>query len=43
MSVKIVGIGAYVPEKILTNKEIEKLVETSDQWIQDNLGIGREG
>ena len=39
MSVKIVGIGAYVPSKVLTNKEIEKMVDTDDQWIQDNLGI----
>jgi 3-oxoacyl-[acyl-carrier-protein] synthase-3 len=39
MSVKIVGIGAYVPERVLTNKEIEKMVDTDDQWIQDNLGI----
>jgi 3-oxoacyl-[acyl-carrier-protein] synthase-3 len=39
MSIKIIGIGAYVPEKILTNKEIEKMVDTNDQWIQDNLGI----
>lgn len=39
MSIKIVGIGAYVPEKILTNKDIEKMVNTDDQWIQNNLGI----
>lgn len=39
MCVKIVGIGAYVPERVLTNKEIEEMVDTNDQWIQDNLGI----
>jgi 3-oxoacyl-[acyl-carrier-protein] synthase-3 len=39
MSIKIVGIGAYVPEKVLTNKDIEKMVETDDLWIQNNLGI----
>ena len=39
MSIKIVGIGAYVPERVLTNKEIEEMVDTNDQWIQDNLGI----
>ena len=35
----IVGWGKYVPEKILTNKEIESLVETSDEWITRRTGI----
>ena len=38
-SVKIIGTGSYVPEKILTNKDIEKIVDTSDEWIQKTLGI----
>lgn len=39
MSIKIVGIGSYVPEKVLTNYEISKVVSTSDEWIKNNLGI----
>lgn len=35
----IVGTGSYAPEKILTNAELEKMVETSDQWIQERTGI----
>lgn len=38
-SVGIIGIGSYVPEKILTNKDLEKIVETSDEWIVDRTGI----
>lgn len=36
---KIVGIGSYVPEKILTNLDLEKLVDTSDEWIRERTGI----
>lgn len=39
MSIKIVGIGSYVPDKILTNKEISEFVKTSDEWVINNLGI----
>ena len=35
----ITGIGAYVPERILTNAELEKLVDTSDEWITTRTGI----
>jgi 3-oxoacyl-[acyl-carrier-protein] synthase-3 len=35
----IVGTGSYAPEKIVTNADLEKLVETSDQWIQERTGI----
>ena len=35
----IAGIGSYVPEKILTNHELEKIVETSDDWITTRTGI----
>jgi 3-oxoacyl-[acyl-carrier-protein] synthase-3 len=37
----IVGTGSYAPEKILTNADLEKMVETSDQWIQERTGIQR--
>ena len=35
----IIGTGSYVPEKVLTNAELEKIVETSDEWIQTRTGI----
>lgn len=35
----IAGLGSYVPEKVVTNLDLEKIVETSDQWIQDRTGI----
>jgi 3-oxoacyl-[acyl-carrier-protein] synthase-3 len=36
---KIIGTGSYLPEKILTNKYLESIVNTSDEWIFENLGI----
>lgn len=36
---RIVGTGSYLPEKILTNKDMESLVDTSDQWIRERTGI----
>ena len=36
---RIIGTGSYLPEKVLTNKELEKLVETSDDWIFTRTGI----
>lgn len=33
------GIGSYLPEKVLTNKDMEKIVETSDEWIVTRTGI----
>ena len=38
-SVSITGIGSYVPEKVLTNHDLEKMVETSDDWITTRTGI----
>ncbi len=38
-SVGILGIGSYVPEKILTNYDLEKIVDTSDAWITERTGI----
>jgi 3-oxoacyl-[acyl-carrier-protein] synthase III len=35
----IAGTGSYVPEKILTNADIEKIVDTSDEWIVTRTGI----
>ena len=36
---RIIGTGGYLPEKVLTNAELEKMVDTTDQWIQDRTGI----
>lgn len=38
-AVGIIGIGSYVPEQILTNKDLEKMVDTTDEWISDRTGI----
>src|SRR2546425_6343018 len=35
----ISGVGSYVPEKILTNADLERMVETSDEWITTRTGI----
>jgi 3-oxoacyl-[acyl-carrier-protein] synthase-3 len=35
----IVGVGSYVPERILTNHDLEKMVDTSDEWITSRTGI----
>jgi 3-oxoacyl-[acyl-carrier-protein] synthase-3 len=36
---RITGTGSYLPEKILTNKDLENIVDTSDEWIRDRTGI----
>ena len=35
----IVGIGRYLPEKIVTNQDLEKIMDTSDEWIRTRTGI----
>lgn len=37
---RIVGTGSHLPEKVLTNKDLEQMVETSDEWIRERTGIG---
>ncbi len=39
MKAKIAGTGSYLPSKILSNAELEKMVETSDEWIVQRVGI----
>ncbi|MCL2484802.1 MAG: ketoacyl-ACP synthase III [Endomicrobia bacterium] len=39
MGVKILGTGSYFPKKVLTNADLEKIVETSDEWISTRTGI----
>ena len=36
---KIAGTGSYLPDNILTNKDLEKMVDTSDEWIRERTGI----
>ena len=36
---RILGTGSYLPDRILTNADLEKLVETNDQWIVERTGI----
>src|ERR1043165_6531840 len=38
-TVSIIGTGSYVPEKILTNADLSKMVDTSDEWITTRTGI----
>ena len=39
MGIRIAGTGSYLPEKIRTNADIEKLVDTNDEWIRTRTGI----
>ena len=38
---KIVGTGRYLPERILTNADLEKMVDTTDEWIRTRTGVER--
>lgn len=40
MTTRIVGTGSYVPEQIVTNDDLAKIVETNDEWIRSRTGIG---
>lgn len=40
VSIRITGTGSALPGRIVTNKELERLVETSDEWIRERTGIG---
>lgn len=39
LPIGILGTGAHLPETVLSNKDLEKIVDTSDQWIIDRTGI----
>jgi 3-oxoacyl-[acyl-carrier-protein] synthase-3 len=39
MKLKIVGTGSYLPDELLTNEDLEGMVETSDEWITTRTGI----
>lgn len=36
---KVIGLGSYVPERILTNLDLEKMVDTTDEWIVSHTGM----
>src|SRR2546423_13308259 len=38
-TVSIIGTGSYAPEKILTNEDLSRMVDTSDEWITTRTGI----
>ena len=38
---KIKGTGSYLPEKIISNHDLEKMVDTSDEWIKERTGISK--
>ncbi|MBI5191415.1 MAG: ketoacyl-ACP synthase III [Nitrospirae bacterium] len=35
----VLGVGSFVPENVLTNQQLEKMVDTSDEWIRERTGI----
>ena len=39
MTARIAGIGAYVPENLITNDDLAKIVDTNDEWIRTRTGI----
>ncbi len=39
MRAKITGVGSYLPEKVLTNFDLEKMMDTTDEWIRTRTGI----
>ncbi|MEE9343346.1 MAG: 3-oxoacyl-ACP synthase, partial [Gammaproteobacteria bacterium] len=38
---RITGTGSYLPDKVVTNADLEKVVDTTDQWIRERTGIAR--
>jgi 3-oxoacyl-[acyl-carrier-protein] synthase III len=40
IAAKITGVAGYVPPRVVTNSDLEKLVDTSDEWIRTRTGIG---
>ena len=36
---KISALGAYLPPRVLTNADLEKMVDTTDEWIMERVGI----
>ena len=41
MTGRIIGTGACVPERVVSNDDLSKMVETNDEWIRERTGIAR--
>lgn len=41
MASRIIGCGGYLPSKVVTNSDLEKTIDTSDEWIKSRTGIGQ--
>ena len=39
LQARIIGTGACLPEKVVTNHDLEKIVDTSDKWVTERTGI----
>ena len=39
MGIKIIATGSYLPSKVVTNDDLSKIVDTSDEWIVKRTGI----
>ena len=39
----ITGVGGYVPEYVLNNEELSRMVDTNDEWIMTRIGVQRKG
>ena len=39
MGTRIAGVGMYAPPKVMTNKDFETMVETTDEWIRERTGM----
>ena len=39
LNAHLIGLGSYLPSKVLSNKDLEQMVETSDEWIISRTGI----
>lgn len=39
MTTKIIGIGSYVPDTVVTNQDLMKFLDTDDAWIRERTGI----
>lgn len=39
MGIKIIGTGSYVPQKVVTNDDLARIVDTNDEWIRQRVGI----
>jgi 3-oxoacyl-[acyl-carrier-protein] synthase-3 len=35
----VTGVGSFLPEQVVTNADLAKIVDTSDEWIQERTGI----